>query len=231
MTVLAAIGILPVVFIGGLIGVGAVLLTGGHFDPKHLSIAQALSVQLFAEVPLVPYLFFIMRKLWKATPAALGFRAPAWRDAGAAFLGALVMVVLVQGLATLIQTAAHSKHEQLPVELLKSIHARGVLLYFALFAVVLAPFIEELTFRVFFFNAARRVSPFWIAALFSGLLFGAAHADLIAFIPLTLGGMILCYLYNSTGNAYTSMITHGLFNGTTIVALLAATHLPAAPIR
>lgn len=231
MTVLAAIGILPVVLIGGLLGVAAVVISGGGFDPKHPSITQALTVQLFAELPLVPYLLFVMRKLWKTTPADLGFRRPTWANAGTALLGALVMVLVVQGLATLIQTAAHSSHEQLPVELLKTIKARGVLVYFAVFAVVVAPFIEELTFRVFFFNAARRVSTFWVAAVFSGLLFGAAHADLIAFAPLTLGGMILCYLYSSTRNAYTSMITHALFNGTTIVALLAATHLPAAPVR
>ncbi|MBC5815148.1 MAG: CPBP family intramembrane metalloprotease [Candidatus Eremiobacteraeota bacterium] len=224
-TIVAAICILPVIFIAAVIGFFMVrAYSGGTIDPRHISVVQGLSVQLFAYVLLVPYLLIVMTRVWRVSLGDLGFRVPTWQNLGFALLGALGMIVLVQSAAAIITTALHSHHEEQAVQLLKAVKTPGVLAFFTIYATIIAPFVEELTFRVFFFNAALRLAPFWAAALFSGLLFGAAHADAIAFLPLAIGGMLLCYLYYKTRNAWVSMIAHGIFNGTTILALITAQH-------
>jgi len=198
--------------------------SGGTIDPRHITVVQGLSVQLLAYVLLVPYLLVVMTRVWHVSLADLGFRVPTLQNLKFALLGALGMIVLVQTAAAIITTVLHSHHEEQAVQLLKAVKTPGVLAFFTIYATIIAPFVEELTFRVFFFSAALRVAPFWGAALFSGILFGAAHADAIAFLPLTLGGTLLSYVYYKTRNAWVSMIAHGIFNGTTILALVTAQH-------
>lgn len=216
-TVIAALGMILVLFAGGMVGFFA---TGGAHDVRHLTITQGLVIQLYAELPLVPYLLWFMAKFWKRGPAELGFRVPTAQETGIALLGAVAMIVIVQGLSAIIQTAAHVQHTQAPVQLLKAIRNPATLTFFVLFAVIIAPVIEETAFRVFLFNAAHSYWRFWPAAALSGLFFGLAHADPYAFFPLVIGGIVLCKVYDTTKNAWMSMISHGIFNGTTIVALL-----------
>ncbi|HXM08008.1 MAG TPA: CPBP family intramembrane glutamic endopeptidase, partial [Candidatus Acidoferrum sp.] len=59
----------------------------------------------------------------------------------------------------------------------------------------------------------------------SAILFGLAHGDAFAAIPLALGGIVLCAVYYRTRNAFASMISHGLFNGLSLAGLLFAPHL------
>jgi len=224
-TAIAAVCILPVIFIAAVTGFFIVrAYSGGTIDPRHITVVQGLSVQLLAYVLLVPYLLVVMTRVWHVSLADLGFRVPTLQNLKFALLGALGMIVLVQTAAAIITTVLHSHHEEQAVQLLKAVKTPGVLAFFTIYATIIAPFVEELTFRVFFFSAALRVAPFWGAALFSGILFGAAHADAIAFLPLTLGGTLLSYVYYKTRNAWVSMIAHGIFNGTTILALVTAQH-------
>ena len=217
---LAALGIVPILIAGGAIGF-LLVRAGGAITLQHLTITDGLVVQLCAEAPVVPYLLWVMTRVWGRSLRELGFRVPAPREIGIGVLGAIAMVVLVQGLSALIQSALHVEHVQTPVQLLKAIHLPATLIFFTAYAVLVAPFAEELTFRVFTYNTARSYLPFLGAAALSGVLFGLAHADVYAFFPLVLGGMLLCKVYDYTKNAWISMISHGLFNGTTIVALLA----------
>jgi membrane protease YdiL (CAAX protease family) len=152
----------------------------------------------------------------------LGFSVPNRSSIGAALIGALVMIVIVQGSANIIEHLSKAHHEQDAIRLLRKVHGGAGYLLFALTAVVIAPLVEELTFRVFIFNAVLRRAPFLVAAVCSGALFAAAHADLYALAPLTLGGVVLAQVYYRTRNAWCSMITHAIFNGATVAAVFAA---------
>lgn len=85
----------------------------------------------------------------------------------------------------------------------------------ALFAVVIAPIVEELFFRGFVFTAMRdKLSP-GLAALATGLLFGLVHASgsPIGFLPpLALLGTLLCVVYWKTGSIYPTIALHSLNN-------------------
>lgn len=150
----------------------------------------------------------------------LGYRAPTRTSVLTGLAGAVAMIVIANGGATLIDYLAHSKHEQGVIELFKGIHDPTTIVIFVLFACVFAPFAEETIFRIFFFNLGLRYGGFWVGAVLSGVLFGLAHNDFYAALPLALGGMILCYVYYRSRNAFSSMISHSLFNLVSILALL-----------
>jgi membrane protease YdiL (CAAX protease family) len=85
-------------------------------------------------------------------------------------------------------------------------------IYMAGAAVLLAPVAEELLFRgVLYPSFKRSVGKRW-ALWGSALLFAAAHFNLMTFLPLTLLGLMLAWLYERTGNLLAPIVAHSAFN-------------------
>lgn len=189
------------------------------------AILETIALQLLLEGSLAALVLAALPYLSKFTLSELGFRAPSLRTVGVGVLGGLVMVIVTNGLASIIETLAHSKHQQDIVSIFRALHDPTTIVVFAVFAIVFAPFAEETFFRVLFFNIGLRYGGFWAGAVLSGVLFGIAHGDLYAALPLAIGGMILSYIYYVTRNAYASMISHAFFNALSIAALLVAPQL------
>ncbi len=229
-TLLAALGIVLVVvaaaaLIAIVLGIYAAVR---HLPPaalQHLPVSAQLDLMGVLDLAAALYLALLLPVVAKAPLRALGFRLPTLRDAGIALLGAIAMLVLVNGLATLIESVLHVKHEQEVVRMFAGIRTPLQRWLVTLFAVVIGPIGGEFVFRIFAFNAARRHWGFWGGAVTSGLLFGLAHADPYAFLPLAIGGMILCGVYYLSRNAWASMLTHALFNSVTVAAIFLAPHL------
>jgi hypothetical protein len=135
------------------------------------------------------------------------------------------MIVVSDGGAYLIGYLARSQHQQDIVQIFKGLHDSTTIAIFTIFAVLFAPFAEETIFRVFYFNLGLRYGGFFSGAILSGVLFGMAHGDLYAALPLALGGVVLCAVYYRTRNAFAPMISHALFNAFSIVMLLVAPNL------
>lgn len=165
--------------------------------------------------PLLPAL---AGRAWRS----LGWGAPRLRDVGYALLGAAAMffATLVTGAAE--QAIFHLKPDQIAVHLLRD--ARGPMIgVFVFLACVAAPFVEELTFRGFIFNALRRYLPVWVAVILSACVFGLAHwqpGNAGAIVPLAAAGTVLAVIYYRTGSLAASMLTHAMFNATTVVLVL-----------
>ena len=212
---------LVLVLIVTIVGVIAYLVThNGDFSAlRAMPIGFMLGVQIVIDLIAVVYLTIVLPALGNTTLRGLGFRAPTLQEIGVAVAGAIVMIVIVNGIGTLIDTLTHARHEQEAIKMFASVHDPLVKAGFAALAVIVAPLAEEFAFRVFIFNAIRKYGGFWIAAIVSGIFFGAAHGDKYAFVPLIFGGIVLCGVYARTKNAWMSMITHGLFNAVTVIAL------------
>ncbi|MFA6807371.1 MAG: type II CAAX endopeptidase family protein [Eubacteriales bacterium] len=77
---------------------------------------------------------------------------------------------------------------------------------------ILIPIKEEMIFRGLIFPPLKRAygsgKGIWITALF----FAAFHFDLIRFLPIMLGGLVLTWLYNKTSSIIPSIIAHGTWN-------------------
>ncbi len=93
-----------------------------------------------------------------------------------------------------------------------------------LLVVFLGPVIEELFFRGFLYNALKTKWGKGWAILSSGVLFAALHANLIAFLPISLLGCALAYGYELTGSLVASMTIHILHNFLVMVVFLMTHH-------
>jgi membrane protease YdiL (CAAX protease family) len=182
----------------------------------------SLLLQFVLEGLLVALVLAAIPPLAKFSLRELGFRMPSGKTIGTALLGAVAMAIVANGGASLIDYLAHSQHQQDIVEIFKGLHDPKTIALFAGFAVVFAPFAEETFFRLLFFNLGLRYGGFWSGAVLSGVLFGVAHGDLYAALPLALGGIVLCAVYYRTGNIFAPMLSHALFNALSIAALLVA---------
>ena len=229
-TALVVFGIAALIFVISFAALAAYMsATGSSLASirEHPPIRFALLGQFALDLAAIAYFAVTTPWLAKKTLRDLGFRRLGYAELGTVVLGAFAMVLVVDLLASLIESVLGVKHEQSVVAMFTSITDPGLKLFVSFFAVVVAPIAEEFAFRIFAFNAVLRHSNFWIAAIVSGGLFGLSHGDKFALVPLALGGMILCAVYFRTRNAWAPMMVHGLFNAVTVVAL----YLPHAPAK
>jgi membrane protease YdiL (CAAX protease family) len=186
---------------------------------QHLSWGL-LAAQMVLYLLVLPSLLLLLPWLSRMRVSDLGMRWPNGRTVGIGLAGAVAMYAVTIAIANLQFAVTHQKPEEAVISMFAGAHDLSLEIAFVVLAVVLAPFVEELTFRGFFFNALLRYTPVWVAAVISGCVFGLTHGSLSAFLPLAGSGVVLAYVYYLTGSLPASMITHATFNAIN-VALIA----------
>jgi membrane protease YdiL (CAAX protease family) len=79
--------------------------------------------------------------------------------------------------------------------------------------VVVAPLTEEIFFRGLLFRMLRlRNKPFFLAAIYTSIIFSLVHVQLMGLFLLTLVGIIACYLSEKSNSLLPSMLFHGFYN-------------------
>lgn len=99
-------------------------------------------------------------------------------------------------------------------------HAGAFAANFAVVALV-APVVEELTFRGFGFTALSGVVSPWAVVLWVGVAFGAWHGLIVAFPALATLGAIFAFVRLKTNSVYSTMVMHAIFNATALIAAVA----------
>jgi uncharacterized protein len=143
-----------------------------------------------------------------------GLRRPnSWRRAARIAVGVIVgMYVLTAALGPVL----HPGREQgLTPSGWQPAHAAAYVAN-GLAIVILAPVIEELTFRGLGFSLLRRYGD-WVAIVVVGLCFGLAHGLVQALPFLVAFGIGLAYLRSRTDSVYPGMLVHGFFNATALI--------------
>ena len=87
------------------------------------------------------------------------------------------------------------------------------------FAVAIAPIVEEFVFRFFIYGVLKSYAGCLLGVILSSLLFAAAHAHFPSFIPLFVLGSCFAIAYEWSGSILVSMTMHSLFNSLTLTAL------------
>jgi membrane protease YdiL (CAAX protease family) len=163
---------------------------------------------------------FVSTAVWFASrvakPRAWHFglrRAPFWPTLGWAALGVFSFFVISAIYAGLVQPDA----KQDVVESLGGDQGTFGLIIAGLMVIAVAPVVEEIFFRGFFYRALRSRFSIVVAALMDGLLFGVIHynggADgLLILPPLALLGFIFCLVYERTGSLYPVIGMHAFNN-------------------
>jgi membrane protease YdiL (CAAX protease family) len=139
-------------------------------------------------------------------PRALGLAA-----------AAVVAVFVVEALVSLLPLPQSPGKEQgLAPTHWEPAHAGAFAANLVLFALI-APFVEELTFR----GAGQSLIGQYLSRvptiLLVGLSFGLAHGLVEALLVLVPFGIALAVVRDRTDSVYPGMLVHGLFNGTALV--------------
>ena len=149
-------------------------------------------------------------------PATLGLRRPAsWPRAAGLILAALVTIWVVGAILNVFLKAG--EEQGLVPHGWDPSRAAPFVANFLVVALV-APFVEELTYRGLGFAAVESSFGSIAAIAVTAIAFGLAHGLLVALPVLTLFGAILAWLRLETASIYPTMILHGVFNGAALVA-------------
>ncbi len=176
-------------------------------------LAYVLQILCFLLLPLL----VVMGK-YRLPGAALGWGWPARRQVLTALLWGLGLYLLNLLLTTVVM-------ELLPKDLARPQSvtllldqtdgfAQWVLL--ALLIVFLAPLAEECLFRAFLFPAFCARLGRWLGLLVSAILFAGLHLNLVAFLPLFVGGLGFGLLYERQGSLLCNAIAHTVWNGASL---------------
>ena len=146
----------------------------------------------------------------------IGFRAPArWGLAAGLIVSSLLAIWTASWLFGLFLNA--SEEQGLVPDDWDSNRAGAFVANFAVIVLV-APVVEETTYRGLGFAAVRSSFGPLAAVVVTGLAFGLSHGLLLALPVLTLFGVILAALRWKTESLYPPIILHSLFNGAALLA-------------
>jgi membrane protease YdiL (CAAX protease family) len=157
----------------------------------------------------------------------LGLKWPDWpwifliAPATVFFMWALIGGLQVAGLMNWIESMGVEAMQD-TVKLLQESEDPLILGLMAFAAVIAAPLCEEIVFRGYFYPVAKKFAGPWAAAVCSALVFGAAHGNLMALLPLTVFGVLLAFLYEKTGSIWAPVAVHFCFNGATVATQMIA---------
>jgi membrane protease YdiL (CAAX protease family) len=184
----------------------AMMLAAGGDDASNEAVA--LTSVLADLVVLAIIVTFAARGADKLTPATLGVRRSRfWRSVGWA-LAIWLGVLALEGLWALV-VGGYSNVEEDP----NMTDGELVLILFAV--AVVAPIVEELTFRGYLFPALAPWRGPWVAAAVTAVLFGAAHvvSSPVAVLPaLAIFGFGACLLFWFTGSLLPCVGLHAANN-------------------
>jgi CAAX protease family protein len=105
------------------------------------------------------------------------------------------------------------------VELFSGSHTIGQRIMIIVFAVAIAPVVEEFLFRFFLYGVIKRYLGSFLGIMTNAALFAAAHAHYPSFVPLFVLGSCFTIAYEWSGSILVAMTMHSLFNSVTLIVL------------
>ncbi|MGC6425334.1 MAG: CPBP family intramembrane glutamic endopeptidase [Lentimonas sp.] len=196
---------------------------------NELTPGLAIAAVLFLQLPLLA-IFFLARRLFPAMYACrLNTQSysigAAIKEAVPTFIMYLPLFWIVSFLwgsfLTILQSIGLI--EEFPPQPLVQIFRSGgdqlMIGILVVFAVMLAPFVEEIIFRGCIYRFLKSKTTFFLAQLISGIVFSLMHANLMSLVPLIFVGIILARVYEKSGNLLVPICFHALFNGFNLLML------------
>lgn len=202
-----------------LLGLQGLRVTGVD---RHLAATVSTLLLDFLALALVG---LIIVRRYRLPLTALGVRGQAWlRQVMTGVTGYLMWLPCFVGTVLIVMAVVRWLHiepkpQAVVTMLLEETRPRLLILLMGLVAVV-GPIAEEVVFRGVTYAALRRRFGIGWALWGSAALFAAVHADLMAFAPILVLGLLLGWLYEQSGSLIPSMAVHMLHNsGMLLLAL------------
>ena len=128
-------------------------------------------------------------------------------------------ILVACGWQTWVQDSLGAKPQE-AVTLVRETSDVGLLVAMAVTAIIFAPITEELIFRGYLYPVVKRFTDRWFASIFSGVLFGVIHFNVMALPMLALMGVILAVIYERSGSLWVPIGCHAAFNATSVGLML-----------
>ena len=184
-------------------------------DPDGESPTFVVVGTLAQGVAFVATAVFFASRVARPRPWHFGLRSTRfWPAVGWAALGVVSFYVITALYAAIVQPDA----EQDTVQALGGDDGTLGLIVAGVMVIAVAPVVEEIFFRGFFYRALRTRLSIWIAATIDGLVFGIIHFGgdgvdgLLILPPLALLGLIFCLVYERTGSLFPVIGMHAFNN-------------------
>ncbi len=190
-----------------------------NLDINNLTTMQTLLLTLFSNSILLVILISMYRDTLKNDFKKIKNNFNEMMDTGIkCWLVGLIIMIISNVIIGLFIPLANAGNEQGVQEYIST---SGIVSMLAIG--IIAPIIEELTFRKAFRDIFKSK---WLFILSSGLIFGSLHVvlslnslwDLFYIIPYSSLGIAFGYMYYKTDNIYTSIIMH-MFHNTSLTIL------------
>src|SRR5882724_3392597 len=105
------------------------------------------------------------------------------------------------------------------VEVFSGSHTIEQRIMIIVFAVAIAPVVEEFLFRFFLYGVIKRYLGSFLGIIVNAVLFAAAHTHFPSFVPLFVLGSCFTIAYEWSGSILVAMTMHSLFNSVTLIVL------------
>ncbi|MHB8076921.1 lysostaphin resistance A-like protein [Desulfosporosinus fructosivorans] len=142
----------------------------------------------------------------------LGFVRPLKRYV---VLGFVVGILLFVGIGLLGNVLTHIFGTPAPQSFTVAVKGVDYQWQFALLALlggVVAPIKEEMIFRGLIYPPLRHALGRGKGMLLTGLFFATLHFDIVRFLPLLIGGVVLAWLYERSESIWPAVVAHGTWN-------------------
>lgn len=234
MALLDGVALVGWSLLGQLLVVSVVLLglTLAGVDPTSLGGASLGAVTVVTQSLVLAGAFAWLSGRGAWSWRLFGAVAPALRHVGAGLVGG-VGAFLLSGGIILAGNALLGPIDSAGQALLETDMLTGTaLLFTVLAAVVLAPLLEEVTFRGVLFQVVGRRTTWLTGAVLSSAVFSVVHAEvllpfrvesLVFGLALFAVGMVLAVVFHRSRSLVAAMVAHATFNG---VQILLATSVP-----
>jgi membrane protease YdiL (CAAX protease family) len=190
----------------------AIIASLGGYGIDDQPPGVTIGATVFQDLSLVVAAVIFARMSSRPRPADFGLRRVALRPAVKwATIGWVAFFLFSAIWAALLNL---NETDDLPKEL-GAEDSDLALVSVAILVCVVAPICEEFFFRGYFFTALRNWRGPWLAAILTGVVFGAIHAGSspVGFlVPLMAFGFALCVIYWRTGSLLPCIVLHALNN-------------------
>jgi len=217
---LVIVALLTLVFSGLSIVLVRVLLPNVAADPESLALNLGAGGVVYLITLLATFGWIVLRR--RGTWRDIGFRrtSPWW---ALLILGIFVVQLLGVALANLAVQQITGPFVNPQIAALTDEHGFSWLNFGVVFTVgaVIAPIVEELTFRGLLYQWLRKHTGVLLPVLVSGALFSAVHFIPQLFLGLFLVGVILALAFEWSQSLWVPIALHMLQNSLAIIAIYA----------
>lgn len=184
------------------------------------SLFGVIAIIITQNVAIMGYVHWRMRHSDNRT-TRIGLQGHGWVSTCVWAVPAVFAVNLVVASGFAVFGVRHNQAASYP---LSSGDTTGQLL-FAVVAVIVAPFCEEILFRGYLLGRLRRMLPTWVALLVSAVLFAGAHSfaaksgTIVLIVGTFAMGIVLGWSRIASRSLWPAVVAHMVNNGVAITAV------------